>query len=106
MVLNQPLANIDGFILSPGGIDDLVAQIVELCKELEVPAVFAMTRRRLAVLLRKKHRIGCVGIFYYDGAEVGNQLFEMFNAIKARHTIREYGSTLYIGLIKHYHADG
>lgn len=42
-----------------------------LCAEQNVPVVFAMTRRRLAVLLRKKHQIGCVGIFFYDGAEVG-----------------------------------
>ena len=47
-----------------------MGQIVELCQQLNVPVVYATSRRRLAVLLRKKHRIGCVGIFYYDGAEV------------------------------------
>ena len=46
-------------------------EIVELCEEFGVPVIFAMSRRRLALLLWKKHRIGCVGIFYYDGAEVG-----------------------------------
>ena len=57
-------------IPSIGGINDFVAQIIELCEQLCVPAIFATSRRRLAVLLHKKHRIGCVGIFYYDGAEV------------------------------------
>ncbi len=61
---------ISAVLVSIGGINDYVGQIVELCDQLAVPVVFAMTRRRLAVLLKKKHRIGCVGIFYYDGAEV------------------------------------
>ncbi len=54
-----------------GGINDFVGEIMALCTEQSVAVVFAMSRRRLAVLLRKKHQIGCVGIFFYDGAEVG-----------------------------------
>lgn len=50
---------------------DAITQIVALCKEQAVPTVFALSRRRLAVILKKKHKIGCVGIFSYDGAEVG-----------------------------------
>lgn len=53
-----------------GGINDFVQQILQTCEEQGVPAVFAMSRRRLALVLRKKHKIGCVGIFLYDGAEV------------------------------------
>jgi len=53
-----------------GGINDIVGQIVAECAEQAVPVVFAMNRRKLAVLLKKSHRIGCVGIFYYDGADV------------------------------------
>lgn len=57
-------------MLVVGGINDFVGEIMALCEEQRVPVVFAMSRRRLAVLLRKKHQIGCVGIFLYDGAEV------------------------------------
>lgn len=53
-----------------GGINELVSQITALCHEQGVPVVFAMSRRRLAYVLKKKHNIGCVGIFSYDGAEV------------------------------------
>lgn len=60
-----------GMMLGVGGINDFVGEILALCKEQAVPVVFAMSRRRLAVMLRKKHQIGCVGIFLYDGAEVG-----------------------------------
>ena len=54
-----------------GGIDDAVDQILVECIEQQVPVVFAMSRRRLAFVLKKNHKIGCVGIFSYDGAEVG-----------------------------------
>ena len=53
-----------------GGINELVSQITALCHEQGVPVVFAMSRRRLAYVLKKKHNIGCVGIFSYEGAEV------------------------------------
>ena len=40
------------------------------CNQQQVPVVFAMNRRRLAVVLKKKFNIGCVGVFNYSGAEV------------------------------------
>ena len=58
------------WLLLSGGINDVVYQIQDLCIELQVPIVFAMSRRRLALVLKKRHKIGCVGIFSYDGAEV------------------------------------
>jgi selenocysteine insertion sequence-binding protein 2 len=56
-------------IQSQGGIDDIVHSIIEQCKEQGVPVVFALTRRRLAFLLKKKYNIGCVGLFSIAGAE-------------------------------------
>ena len=44
---------------------DTITQIVALCREQAVPVVFAL------VMLKKKHKIGCVGIFTYDGTEIG-----------------------------------
>ena len=53
-----------------GGIDERVTGILSLCDERGVTVVHAMSRRRLAVILKKKFKIGCVGVFSYDGAEV------------------------------------
>ena len=55
-----------------GGIEDYVKQILLHCGEQEVATVFAMSRYALAKILKKKRKIGCVGIFYFDGAEVHN----------------------------------
>ena len=48
----------------------MVDKIADQCSEQGVPMVFALSRRRMAYVLKKKHNIGCVGIFSYDGAEV------------------------------------
>ena len=48
----------------------MIHQILDICCEQQLPVVFAMSRRRLALVLKKRHKIGCVGIFSYDGAEV------------------------------------
>ena len=53
-----------------GGINEMVEKIGDQCSEQDVPLVFALNRRRMAYVLKKKHNIGCVGIFSYDGAEV------------------------------------
>ena len=47
-----------------------MSAILSLCEEKEVQVVYAMSRRRLATVLKKTFKIGCVGIFSYDGAEV------------------------------------
>ncbi|XP_003382852.1 PREDICTED: selenocysteine insertion sequence-binding protein 2-like [Amphimedon queenslandica] len=56
-------------IQSPGGIDDTLSSIIESAKEQEVPLVFALNRRRLAFILKKKFNIGCIGIISCAGAE-------------------------------------
>lgn len=58
-----------------GGINDMIGKILDLCQEHNVPSVFAMSRRRLAIVLKKSYKVGCVGIFSYDGAEVGQVSF-------------------------------
>ena len=52
--------------------DERVSTILSLCREKEVKVVFAMSRRRLAAVLRKRFKMGCVGILNYDGPEVRN----------------------------------
>ena len=53
-----------------GGIDDVIAQILSLAEEQSLPTIFALSRRRLAVTLKKSHKVGYVGVFRYEGAEV------------------------------------
>ena len=57
-------------LLYAGGINDVIQQILAMCFEQQLPVIFAMSRRRLALVLKKSHKVGCVGIFNYDGAEV------------------------------------
>lgn len=54
-----------------GGINEHVQTILSSCSEKNIPVVFALTRRGLGWVLRKPHRVGCVGIFSYAGSEVG-----------------------------------
>ena len=48
----------------------MIDQILCLANEQGIPIVFATSRRRLALTLKKSHKVGCVGVFSYDGAEV------------------------------------
>ena len=57
-------------IQAEGGIDDVIGQILSLAEDQGIPIIFAMSRRRLAVTLKKSHKVGCVGVFRYEGAEV------------------------------------
>ena len=54
-----------------GGINDLVVDMIKCCREQGIPLIFAMTRQHLGKLMRKKVPVSAVGIFSYDGAEVG-----------------------------------
>ena len=74
MQLN-PVCNFSLTDSCSGGIDDLVHQVICQCEEQGLPIVFALSRRRLAYLLKKSHKVGCVGIFSYDGAEVSISLY-------------------------------
>ena len=63
------------YFITAGGIDQRVSAILALCQERGVHVVHALSRRRLALILRKKYKMGCVGIFSYDGAEVWAESF-------------------------------
>ena len=54
-----------------GGINDLVVDMIKCCREQGIPLICAMTRQHLGKLMRKKVPVSAVGIFSYDGAEVG-----------------------------------
>ena len=57
-------------IVFPGGINETIGRIIQQCREQEIPVIYALSRRQLAYVLKKKFHIGCVGIISYAGAEV------------------------------------
>ena len=53
-----------------GGLDDLLANIIDVCHAQDVPVIFSLNRQVLGKVLLKKVPVSIVGIFYYDGAQV------------------------------------
>jgi selenocysteine insertion sequence-binding protein 2 len=60
-------------IQSNGGLDDMVASIIESCKSQDLPVFFCLPRRLLGRVLRKKVPVSIVAVRDYQGAE---DLFE------------------------------
>lgn len=56
---------------STGGLDDALGSIITSCQENQIPVVFALKRQLLGKVLLKKVPVSIVGIFNYDGAQVG-----------------------------------
>lgn len=54
-----------------GGLDDLLSNIIDICHSQNVPVIFALNRQTLGRVLLKKVPVSIVGVFYYDGAQVG-----------------------------------
>ncbi|XP_065884560.1 selenocysteine insertion sequence-binding protein 2-like [Dysidea avara] len=56
-------------IQSTGGIDEMLMQIIKLCTDYNITMVYALNRKKMGGILRKKVPVSIVGIFSYDGAE-------------------------------------
>ena len=54
----------------PGGLDETLNNIIEMCREQNVPLVFALGRRALGRACAKLVPVSVVGIFSYEGSEV------------------------------------
>lgn len=52
--------------------------IIDSAREQEVPLVFALNRKRLAAILKKKFNVGCIGLISYAGAEVSEKVDVLF----------------------------
>ena len=48
----------------------MLMRIIQMCHEFNIPMVYALNRRKMGGILRKKVPVSIVGIFSYDGAEV------------------------------------
>ena len=48
----------------------MLMRIIQLCNDFNIPMVYALNRRKMGGILRKKVPVSIVGIFSYDGAEV------------------------------------
>eukprot|EP00743_Colponemidia_sp_Colp-15_P009150 GILK01009984.1.p1 GENE.GILK01009984.1~~GILK01009984.1.p1 ORF type:complete len:406 (-),score=71.13 GILK01009984.1:90-1208(-) len=55
-------------IATQGGLDDKIAEILQLCKERDVPVVYALSKGKLGKALGKPLRVSVIGIYNYDGA--------------------------------------
>ncbi|XP_067943712.1 selenocysteine insertion sequence-binding protein 2-like [Watersipora subatra] len=65
-------------IRSKGGLDDALNMIINLCREQDVPFVFALGRRSLGRACAKLVPVSVVGVFNYQGAEaMYNELIEL-----------------------------
>ncbi|GAB6032086.1 Selenocysteine insertion sequence-binding protein 2-like [Chamberlinius hualienensis] len=56
-------------ISNQGGLDDVIDNIISLSEEMNVPVVFALSRRKLGYVCLKRVPVSGVGIFNYDGSE-------------------------------------
>lgn len=54
-----------------GGLDEALYTIIDNCREQGVPFVFALSRKALGRCVNKAVPVSLVGIFNYDGAQVG-----------------------------------
>lgn len=54
-----------------GGLDEALHTIIDTCREQALPFVFALSRKALGRCVNKAVPVSLVGIFNYDGAQVG-----------------------------------
>ncbi|CAL1615826.1 unnamed protein product [Knipowitschia caucasica] len=52
-----------------GGLDEALHTIIDICREQEVPFIFALSRKALGRCVNKAVPVSLVGIFNYDGAQ-------------------------------------
>ena len=69
-------------ILFPGGLDDALNKIIQICTEQATPFVFALGRRALGRACAKLVPVSVVGIFNYEGTEVSSQVSSINQSIK------------------------
>ena len=48
----------------------MLMHIIQLCNDYNVTMVYALNRKKMGGILRKKVPVSIVGVFSYDGAEV------------------------------------
>ena len=65
--------------MSSGGLDEALNTILTMCQEQNVPFVFALGRRALGRACAKLVPVSVVGIFNYEGCEVGLWDFDFSN---------------------------
>lgn len=67
-------------IHSEGGLNDALTQIINLCKEQNIPYIFTLNRQKLGRCLNKISRVSTIGIFDYSGADqIYKQIVEITN---------------------------
>lgn len=59
-------------LISLGGLDEALYNVIAMAREQEIPFVFALGRKALGRCVNKLVPVSVVGIFNYFGAEVRN----------------------------------
>lgn len=73
-------------LLLLGGLDDTIEELKSVCQQQNVPYCFALLRRELAYVLRKRAQISCLAILDYDGAnETYKQLLQELNEARTQY---------------------
>ena len=57
-------------IESRGGLDDYLSTLINICDQNAIPIVFALNRRRLGIVCKKKGSVSCVAVLNCDGTQV------------------------------------
>uniref|UniRef100_A0A1I8JJ33 Ribosomal_L7Ae domain-containing protein n=1 Tax=Macrostomum lignano TaxID=282301 RepID=A0A1I8JJ33_9PLAT len=71
-------------VQAPGGLDDSVNQLINLCQQRSVPYVFGLKRREMGRVLRKTVPVSVVAVFDYQGCEANvNALLELVHKARA-----------------------
>jgi len=55
----------------------MLMQIIKLCNDYNITMVYALNRKKMGGILRKKVPVSIVGIFSYDGAEVSHSVVSL-----------------------------
>uniref|UniRef100_A0A1I8FWW9 Ribosomal_L7Ae domain-containing protein n=1 Tax=Macrostomum lignano TaxID=282301 RepID=A0A1I8FWW9_9PLAT len=71
-------------VQAPGGLDDSINQLINLCQQRSVPYVFGLKRREMGRVLRKTVPVSVVAVFDYQGCEANvNALLELVHKARA-----------------------
>ena len=69
-----------------GGIDEIIAQIAQMCRTLKVPLVYILSRNRLGSLAKYKgQHVSAVGVQNFQGAnDVYKELVELTEKMREK----------------------
>lgn len=72
-----------------GGLDEAVKRLLDSARRMDLPIVYALSRRKIGRVLLKKVPVSCVGIFNYQATEeTWKQLTEAVTAAREQYQLK------------------